>query len=234
MIFDNDKITDLTEQWKKTHSRKILDEIIKESEPLIGVIISRFDSSYREELNQECKTIIIERLDRFDKNRGRLHAWLTSVLMNHCIIYVTRSARTLNLDDMEITVTEEDKPPTELPNSIGEVVARNRKRFSSLPCTMIDEITRYICLSAMFTVYGKSRGVIRYITNKHKISRTVATVIYHSTVLYMRQLYLECCNFDKVTEPEELSLLYDMKDLLGEDLYKKISTLFSGTYVKFP
>jgi len=211
----------------------LLDEIINECDSLIEVLVSRFDYSYREELIQECRLLIISKLDRYNSERGTLHAWLTSVITNHCINYVSSSSRMLNIDDINVEVSGTDDD-YKFDYDIGILVTRNRKRFPSLPSTMVDEVTRYICLSTMHSVYGKSRGVIKNIITRYKLSRNVATVLYHSTLLYMRQLHFDECDMSKVKPVEEMSLLKDLETELGTDTYKKLSVLFSGMYVKFP
>lgn len=234
MIFDNTEITAIVQEWQNSKRKVLLTEIIEKSDPLIEVIVSRFNNTYREDLIQECRLRLISKLGDFDVDKGKLHAWLTTILSNHCINYVTLSSRMLNIDDLGIEVTNEIVVDSKFDYDIGKLITRNRDRFPSLPVTMIDDVTRYVCLSTVYTVYGKSRGVIRNIVTTFNISRVVATVIYNSTILYMRQLHIIDCDVTKLVPIDDLTLLRDFENIIGKDKYEEIAILFSGMYLKFP
>lgn len=235
MIFDNDKVTKLVTVWQETDKpTQALGDIISGCDSLIEVIVSRFDDQYREDLIQESRLRIIDVLDRFDNDKGKLHSYLSSVIYNNCVSYVVACCREYSISDMELPAQIVDVQLTVDDDSIELLLARNKLRFPSLSGDVLDEITKYVYSACIDAVYGKSRGIIRYITSKYKVSRTVATTIYHSTTLYLRQLHFGNCDVDLIADPTEYTLLQDFKDIIGDDTFKVLSVLFSGMYIKFP
>lgn len=233
MIFDENYIQSKVTEWREAgRPSHLLEDIIDGSTKLIEVIVSRFDNRYREDLIQECKLKLITVLDRIDPERGKMHSFLTSVFNNHCISYITRDTKTLELDGLNIEagICEEVKVSIDI---LSLLLIRNRERFPSIPVTVVDDVTKYIYDATIHTVYGKSRGIMQGIV-KYGLSRTVATALYHSTLYYMRLLLIKKCKNMKVQNPAELSILKDFKEIVGPTAYKTLSTLFSGMYIKFP
>ena len=82
-------------------------------------------------------------------------------------------------------------------------------------------------------IKGKARGAIAHIVKNYQVGRTVAIVLYHSTLVYLRTRY-SAFAIAKTEDPKELSLLLDLKDVLGEEAYSRISIIFSGMHFRVP
>ena len=228
MIFDNTKQTELLISYRESKDNKKLTELMQGCDKLIEVIVSRFDNQYRDDLIQECRLKILLKLDSFNPGKGKLHSFLSTVLNNHCITYIAKNSRVYN-PEMEL----EHVHTTSL-LAVEDVIAHNLERFSGVnDKEEVEVITRYIFESLIDGIYGKSRGIIGYLTETHNLSRSMATVIYNSTIVYMRKKLLNNRDND-VIEPYEFSLLYDFRELVGDVQYELISKLFSGMYLKFP
>lgn len=115
---------------------------------------------------------------------------------------------------------------------IDDVICRNRKRFPSLPSEVIDDITEYI-MTRLSGNIGKRRGLVAEIMKNFYVSRHVATVVYHSTMVYLRGNYGgNVHNRDEAIN--EFSLLPDLCDELGEVAVNRLILLFSGLCVRIP
>lgn len=238
MIFDEDAVKKLVIQWQESEDDALLAEILKGCGSLVEVIVSRYGHRYRDDLIQEATLKIIESLDKFDSERGKLHSFLTSVIRNKCVTYVQERSSNINVSD-EIIESGIIKKHSAYEYSddeqlLDDLIERNRKRFPSLPSHIVDPMTRTVYYSTRDGIKGKSRGTISKMMGEHDVGRNVATVVYHSTVMYMRLSLLDRVDNVNVEDPGEFTLLRDFQDVVGRDNCKEIAVLFSGMYVKFP
>jgi len=85
-IFDNRKVTELMTHYVKHPRRKLRDEIMRRTYPLIDAAISRKRMySNRDDLRQECALKVLTALPKFSYKRGSAFAFLWSVVCNTCI-----------------------------------------------------------------------------------------------------------------------------------------------------
>jgi len=115
---------------------------------------------------------------------------------------------------------------------VEDVICRNRERFPSLPPEVIDDITEYIMIRLSGNT-GKRRGLVAEIMKNFCISRNVATVVYHSTIIYLRGKY-DRSAVNGNTAPNEFSLIPDLCEELGDVAVDRLRLLFSGLCVRIP
>lgn len=248
MIFDNEKVTNLVLQWQRDSDAHTLSEIFEESRNLIEAIVSAYDPEYRDDMIQESYLRIHYALPYYDSNY-KIHNYFTTVIHNQCRTYLKQQyVHDVELyDNVELcdgvdgdaVFVEYSKTPEHYAIDNNEIltdlIARNRQRFPSLPVEEIDDITEFIYASLRDGLYGKSRGIIANIVKNYGFHRTVATVVYHSSLVYLRKRYAEYSKDYVLNRDEkEYSLLIDLKNEIGVKAFRKISKLFSGMYVKFP
>ena len=234
MIFDCDLVTTLFEEWRISKSNGTLDNIVNESRSLVEVIVSRYPSEYRDDMIQECFIRIPFALGHFNPDIANLHSYFTSVFTNCCNTYISKESRERRLSDILEDLYEPSTIDIRHEDSIlEELIIRNRDRFPTIETETLDSATCYIFGCIMDGVYGKSRGAIANLMRLYGFRRNVATIIYHSSLIYMR-LYYEGFVDTDYEEPGEFSLLSELKDVLGEEAYARISTIFSGLYFKVP
>lgn len=239
MILDPDQFNDYYKEWQ-SGSLEALEDIAEILTPLAEVIASGYsnDSEYRFDLIQECLTRALSALRTYNPDVASPHKYFTSVFHNRCRtcmkvwhkvpvapefdnVYVARYI--LNGDNANISC-----------DYLVNLITRNRTRFPSIEANILDEITRYV-YSYIVTgmLPGTGRGVIKTATELFDISRREAAAVYHSSLVWLRLNNLEDAlySFD---EPDELSVNYDLREIIGDDAYEVLSTLFAGISIKLP
>lgn len=237
MIFNCDHVTELVDSWLITDDVETLDRIMRGSYRLASVIAAKFPKTYREDLIQECLLRIPYAVQHYNKEISSLHKYLTSVFINRCLTYIKYEERQQRLaSDLgylhEAIAIDIYDIKEEL---LREITIRNRKRFPTIPVDVLDSVSEYVleCILDGMSIKGKSRGAIAYIVANYGLRRNVALVIYHSTLVYLRTQY-SGFRFADVDNPKELSLLPELKNILGDEAYKRISIIFSGLHFRVP
>lgn len=234
MIFDCEHVTLLVEEWKSSRDILLLDNILAKSNSLIEAIVSTFNPEYRDDLIQEARAKVIYALPFFDDNISNLHTFLTTVIKNICISYTQKQYKRDAVLDIDIDYLDNLIPKDsviELDISLDELIARNRKRFPSIPVDTIDSMSEHI-------YYGLSYGekyysIITTISNDVGCSKGISKIVLYSTMMYMRARLVEHAvvnNSDNV----EMTLLPDIKEIFGSDAYHKFSAVMAGMYIRFP
>jgi hypothetical protein len=236
VIFNCDHVTALVEEWVSYADSDVLDLILNESTSLVEVIVSRYPREHREDLIQVCLIRIPFAVKHFNPEIANLHTYLTSVFINRCNTYVEKENREIRLSAM---LSKWDEPMVyEFRVSDDaireELVIRNRERFPNIPVDVLDGATDYIYSCMLDGVYGKSRGAISNLMQEYGFKRNVATVIYHSSLIYMRRKYEGFAAYEHDDELAEFSLLPDLREVVGDEAYNRISIIFSGLYFKVP
>lgn len=233
MIFDSDKTTKLIRKWKIQRTIELLSDVLLECETLVEVIASKFDNIYRDDLIQESYIRIQYSLQFFDADKGNLHKYLTSVITNACLSYIGKENRHFQYEEHEIVIGDEAINDDDIEQALSDLIIRNRIRFPSVPTDMIDDMSEFIFISILDGIGGKSRGAIRQLTHNFDVLRSIATTVYHSSLIYLRTKYF-IVHGNVTQDPNEFSLTSDIRDIIGNKSFDAISILFSGMYIKFP
>jgi hypothetical protein len=232
MIFPSNDVASLIRQWRISRDSELLGRILHLSTPLIEVIVSRYDYEHRNDMIQECHAKLIHALEHYDPAIGsNLHAYLTSVFSNTCNTYYNKHVRHLMLSGVSENGSSHDRYEEE--SILVEVIEHNRKRFPSLPTSIIDEAT--ISIYDMLTSGDgkKQKAIISTIMNHHDMPKGVVLAVYNSTIVFLR-IKMEGFAVKCVRKPSEFSILADLKLLLGDEAYRRFCTVFSGMYFRVP
>ncbi len=231
MIFDSDAIAGNVIEWQTSYDVVLLERIIDDSTPLLESIASQFDSNYREDLIQESIVAIIYAIEFYDISIAKLYSYLSAVIRNACVSYMRSATRDplIPLDANDICAPPQYEDDSDI---LVGLVAHNRQRFPSLDVESIDAATEYIYYAVRDGVWGKSRGIIAHLVDDG-FPRNVATILYHSSIVYLRFLYLDK-HGTSVRISKEFSLLPELEKLVGKALYGRILAIMSGMYVKIP
>jgi RNA polymerase sigma factor (sigma-70 family) len=228
-IFDPDKVGSLVTEYQTTGSEEILLKIIDESNSLIKYIVNSCNPVDPQDMIQEATIKLCKSLKSFDVKKANTHTYFARVIKNSCITYFHRDERGAgDCDYDEETLGESYKIEDSDNEILMDIVARNRKRFPSLPIKTIDEITEMIYLS-MIEGLDKGRTVVRNISNIYKITRDETIVIYSSSLIYLRLKHYDQRNVD--VKIEEFSLSQEMQEILGEEMFHKMLNVFSGVTI---
>lgn len=235
MIFDNDKIRGLVKEWKSANrDPSILLRILEDSKPLLAAIVRRYGYCEYDDLMQEALITMTMVVERYDENISKnLYGYVVRAINNRCITYIRQFTDEQDIDDEQIahlldahipqTVTEDD--------TLRELLLRNRERFPSLSC-IIDEATEFIYYKLKS---GIKQRVIYELMDVCGMSRAIATVVYHSTVIYLRYWLYRNVSIPGKSSDIELTLLPDVQFILdNDDQFVEMRTLLAGMYVKFP
>ena len=227
MIFDCDLVTDLVIEWQDTQDNVVLSDIVEHSRPLVEAIVSTFDYEYRDDLIQESLIRIQRAIVSFNPDISNLYNYFVTVIRNICITYLKKQGKEPFTSIEEYDIFYEYIDDEEY--ILADLIARNRHRFPSIPVDDVDDVTEFI----YHVLAGEGKrptGVISELMENFDLEHPIATVIYHSTIVYLRGKYRTNANGNISTT--EFSLTRDLEELLGEDMFSKIALMFHGMYIR--
>lgn len=231
MIFDCKKITTLVLEYQQTQKDETLEEILLGSTKLVESIVSKYDYRLREDLIQEAYYKLQKAIKSFNPSVSNLHNFFTTVIINCCNTHTKKAGRGYianEIQDVDLC-TNIVYDYADDGSLLLELKIHNRKRFPSISTNTIDSISSFL-LSSIRTSES-SRKILEYITTRYKLSRKQASIVYYSTLIYLRSYFK---NFVEVgnSSYNEFTLQPDMKEFLGEDLYDRYVVVFGGINVK--
>lgn len=242
MIFDGGKVTEYVIKWKETHDHTVMDSILLESTSLVEAIVSKYDQVYRDDLIQESMSRLMYACEFFNPEISTLHNFFTTVIHNTCNTFVVKQEREYLLDD---SVREDDDSSDiiELPDTshadqyelsadtmLTDLICYMRKRFPSLPAATLDDCAEIIYYGLR---NGEQTRMIMSELTKMTLSRSVSVMIYNVVIVYMRWKNISCSTVD-IDDVAELSLLHELKMIVGDSAYSKIVVTFAGMTLRFP
>ena len=232
MIFDCDTVSQLVLEFQRNPDEEVLADILEKSRRLVEAIVSSYDSTFRDDLIQESYLKIQNAIQFFNPNISSLHNYFTTIIRNCCITFSKKNTKELVVDFGEefILIGEDSCDDTDYHETLHELVVRNRTRFPSILCDDIDEMTEHIFF--MLQDRAKSNHVISSIVEIFDVPRSVASTIYHSTLIYLRGKYRDFADINMIRNPDEFSVANDLKELIGDNAYSRISILFSGMCIR--
>lgn len=233
MIFNCPDITKLVEDWKETKDAGTLIAILDGSQALVEAIVSKFDSGHRDDLIQESLLKITYAINFYDQGISNLYSYLSVVIRNVCITYLRKVSKEVPLpDDMD---WPDESPEEDDYEILYYLIERNRGRFPSLPVDVVDGASEDVYFAIRDGIRGKSRGAVAELIQRYGFPRNVATVFYHSSMIYLRMIFVEKFTINAGNcNRREFTLLPELANVVGPKAFKKMATVFSGTYVKIP
>lgn len=233
-IYDSDEVIRLLILHRQSKT-SYMKELIELHVSLAEVIASKFPAQHRDDLIQEMLKQVPYILGKFDISRHP-HKYMTTAFTNTCRSYV--SSKRLQ---REVPLEYEDKEEEiqdivhEKTHLIALAIEHNRKRFPSLPVDKIDKATS-VCISMMYGETEKQRGVIKAISTKCKLNRHEATIVYYVTIIFLRKLYEKTTPLELIIDEKEIefTLLPEVRDTIGEQLFEDMLVTFAGFSIKVP
>lgn len=230
MIFNGSQVTAMVMQWQQTRDAVLLERILDSTKSLVEAIISGYGTHNREDLIQDAIAKIIFSLPYYSPGHGSLHNYLTTVIRNSSATVYNKEARH-DCDELELSITGNSQYVSE-EDILQELIVFARVRFPSLPVNLIDNITEYIYSALQYEHTGKGRGIVSALVIEYGISRNIAYVVYNSMLIFLRTRYVDFC--EPITQPNEFSIMTDLRATLGERNYELVATIFATMYLKFP
>lgn len=232
MILDPNAFMKYFDVYVACSTPDALDNLLGVLRPLAEAVASSFsdDSHYRLDLIQDCLEYAIKALDVYDPMRSNPYAFFAMVFKQRCMYklkkYQEPIAATIDdlplADDTELIVHDD--------HVLAELIARNKQRFSCV--TGIDEVTRYVYKCIINgSRPGNGKGIIS--DNTTSADRHTLMTVYYSSLVWLRYKYI-FNTYYSFKEPDSLSLLYDLYDIFGEEVYEVMSIVFAGMRLHFP
>lgn len=235
MIFDNDKISKLVIDWQKTQDPELMGHILEGSTSLIESIVSIYNPLDRDDLIQEACIKVQHASSFFNPKLSNLHNYFTTVIRNCCCTYSTKQNREVLYHDYEELDYRDDEEGdlnmsyTDTLHSdamLHDIIERNRNRFSTITPKKMEKICKHI-YTAMAYDSDNGREIIAQISDKFKLGKVESSIIFNSTLIYLRNKHITCSIF-KEPSPVEYTLLPDLREVVGNESYEKIVRVFSG------
>lgn len=231
-IFDCDRVTALVKGWQDNPDPCDLAIILDLSRALIEVLVSSYDPLYRQDLIQECNLRIQTALPYFNERIASLHTFLTTVIHNTCRTFMEKQSR-VPMDDMEdMTIIMAPENDGDEDNVLTALTARNRCRFQSIPVDLIDAITQDVYCELRNDGY-KARKIVSKIAMDYNLPRNNAYIIFHSTVIWLRQAKLGYSLIPPVGDAE-FSLIEDVREIFGDYIASKLALILAGATLRVP
>lgn len=205
--------------------------------PLAEVMASKFsnDSEYRHDLIQECLLRGQKALQSYDPELANPHKYFTSVFYNRCVTCIQMWNKVPLMPDFIESAVQQAYEAHDLAiKPLIGLLERNRTRFPSIDANLLDDLTRFM-YSYIITglLPGKSKGLIKTATTMFDVDRRTVMAVYNSSLVWLRMSNLENAYYG-FNEPDELSILYDLRNIMGDEAYELLVTLFSGISLKIP
>lgn len=231
LIFDNAAVTKLVMDWQLDRDPDKLAEIVQKSMALIEALVSAYNSEFRDDLIQESVTKVIYAIRVFDPNMATLHTFLTTVIKNVCISWLSKYDKMyIDIDDVEI-LGKSDPSDADMKCMISDLKAFSRERFPSL---QVEEIDAIIDMLVKHLQNGVQRNKsLSMIADVIGIDRALITTISAASIIYLR-LYYGYGKATQIIQRDEFSLLPELRSLVGDDIYQRILVAFSGFTIKIP
>jgi RNA polymerase sigma factor (sigma-70 family) len=233
-IFDSDKVYALIIKWREDRDKDTLNEVLEASRQLALYIAAKYDSQNPEDLVQEALLKVMSSLDHYDASVANVHTYFSTVIRNACITHYVKiktysNVEVMCLDDIENSSFIKTYDNIDDNCELEELIIRNLDRFPSLSPELTKQATMVIYILTRDGVHNKSRGVVSNLVKNFKISRTIAKILYRSTIAYMRMQHITNSTVRDSQKIPEISLLPEVKEFLGDDAYKQFICIFSGT-----
>lgn len=231
VIFDNAKVLELVQQWKETEDANCYEQILNASLPLIrSIVFSKYNVPIKEDLIQECLAAMYKVVRRFNiKRSSNLYGYIVRMVHNTSITYISKTKREYTTPDL-VVVNQEILFLDDSDDVLEQLIIRNRRRFPSLHC-IVDDATELVYYTLK---QGSKRGIVSSLMDTCGMSRVIATVVYHSTLIHLRKSLHKRVNIPEREHDIELTLMPDLLEIIDEECRERIMVLFSGMYVKFP
>jgi len=239
VIFDCPHITEILVEWQASKDPALEGQILEGCQSLVEALVSHFDPMYRDDLIQEAFSRILYACKYFMPSIGNLHNYLTSVINNTCITYLTKQAKYVSVEDfMEnpedaeayIETLQAVEVTEHLELLLPDLKARNRMRFPTLPAEDLDSISEAV-YNALCSNGSYPKGLAKMLSETRRIPITVARTVCNSSLIWMRYTNLSNASIHSDHIPE-LTLLKDLEEIVDEKTFRKIRIVFSGMLLR--
>jgi hypothetical protein len=240
MIFNCDQITKLLLQWQTQPSPELETQILEGCTNLIEALVSKFEPTFRDDLIQECYTRILYASKYYKKEAGSLHNYLTSVINNTCITYITKQSKHISIDDLTDSDESEETgfyygTVQHIDTIYGDddlltrLLERNRKRFPSIPVDEIDSVSEYLYY-ALKESGSFPKDLPKTLSDNLCIPVTLVRMLCSSSIIWLR--FVNLSNANTFTDITEFTLLKDLEEVVDPNTFKVLRIVFSGMVLR--
>lgn len=237
-IFDAEVVSELVIRWKNTKDQNILQQILVETNDLARHIANGYTSAEVDDFSQEALIKVMSSLEHYNSSISNIHTYFSTVIRNSCITQYAKAKTCDSIESDSIQDVENsermqvnDVDTSEESCYIDELIDRNISRFPSLSSEIITQSTKLIYCLTRDGTHNKSRGVVSALVNTYNMSRTLAKIVYRSTIIHMRMELLSNASTTISMKNQEMSILPELREFLGDDTYARFLCTFTGTTI---
>lgn len=237
-IFDADIVSGLVVRWKSTKDSSTLQQILVETNDLARHIANNYTSAEVDDFVQESLIKVMSSLDHYDPAISNIHTYFSTVIRNSCITQYAKAKTCDSIESDSIQDVENsekmqvnDVDSTEEDSYIEDLISRNISRFPSMSSDVITQATKLIYCLTRDGTHNKSRGIVTSLVNTCKMSRVTAKTVYRSTIIHMRMGLLSNASVTVNIKNQEMSILPELREFLGDDVYSRFLCTFAGTTI---
>jgi RNA polymerase sigma factor (sigma-70 family) len=237
-IFDAEIVSELVVRWKGTKDSSILQQILMETNNLARHIANNYTSAEIDDFSQEALIKVMSSLDHYNPDISNVHTYFSTVIRNSCITQYAKakSCESIESDSIQDVENSEymqvnDADSSEEDCYVEELIDRNISRFPSMSPEVIAQATKLIYCLTRDGTHNKSRGVVSALVNTCNMSRISAKVVYRSTIIHMRMELLSNASTTISVKNQEMSILPELREFLGDEPYARFLCTFTGTTI---
>jgi hypothetical protein len=245
LFFNEERVFNLVLAYQQTKDVKIWQEIVTETIPLIDTIIRNYHFQAYDSidaLRSECAIKLSKVLMKFDPARGRCFSHF-SVSFKHFLISYAQKVRnkTKRVTCVDNEILEQAEAKAYVPEDISEDfkarLYETETRF--LETTHLDAL-KYLVTYFLLEGFGTSKTKLCHtLVATYDLTQERAYLLYDYALIKMRSVLYDFYtphynDIELLRLSKRWSLLPELAEMMGMDLFTRISHVFGGVTVTFP
>lgn len=245
LFFNEETVFNLVLEYQKTRDIKVWQRIVIETIPLIDTIIRNYHFQQYDEvdaLRAECAIKLSKVLLKFDPARGRCFSHF-SVSFKHFLISYAQKVRnkTKRVTCVENEILEQAEAKTYVPEDISQDfkdrLYETETRF--LEASHSDAL-KYLVNYFLLEGFGTSKTKLCHtLVTMYDLTQDHAYLLYDYTLIKMRSVLYDFytphySDLEILRLSKRWSLLPELAEMIGGDLFLKLSHVFGGITLTFP
>lgn len=236
LIFDNQKVEDLIEQYNQNgRDPLVLGEIFVNSRTLISVIASKYSQGdlEQDDLEQEAKAKLMQVIHKYSPDKGKAYSYFSVVIMHAMVDYVRKFNTNILVDEVEQeTAIDTNEDDVEFIIMVVEgLYDWFTVRFPTLVSSYIAmEVLESIIMDMMDETCTK-RSAINHLMDDFEFIYKEAKVLYEATTVKLRLLSDQSVYTSDFAP--EATLLPELLEMVGSDNYVNAYNALTGLAIRF-
>jgi len=245
LFFNEEVVFNLVLEYQKTRDIAVWQRIVTETIPLIDTIIRNYHFQQYDEvdaLRAECAIKLSKVLLKFDPARGRCFSHF-SVSFKHFLISYAQKVRnkTKRVTCVENEILEQAEAKSYIPEDISEEF---KKRLYETETRFLEpdfsDALKYLVNYFLFEGFGTSKTKLCHtLVTMYDLTQDRAYLLYDYALIKMRSVLYDFytphySDLEILRLSKRWSLLPELAEMVGSELFLKLSHIFGGITITFP